>query len=434
MDRTDSRRSVAARSGWAVVDQGLSSLTNFALTVLVARSVSESAFGAFAIAILVYLAVLGVVRGFIAEPLAVRFSASEPAERADAARAAAGAGLLAGIGVGVVLCCVAAVTDGDTSRVFMALGVTMPGLVLQDMWRFIFVADGRPTFAAANDGVWAVTQLGAVGLLLATSDPSVGVLVLAWGLAANVAAVVGCLQARTAPDLRGGPTWARRHRDLGAPFALDFTAQIGSTYVALFVITAIIGLEAVAGIRGAQTLLGPVNVLYLGSRLVAVPEGARLAARGSRGVVHLAIVVAVVLVVAALVVGAVLLLMPDSWGTALLGDTWDDARSVLPATIVLMGANGVGIAAVNGLRSLAAAREGLAARLILIPVIVGGGALGAVVGGEQGGAIGLAAAAVVAAGVWWVGFARVARRFVPHATASPAPAVEWVEDAAATDR
>lgn len=370
---TSTARGVAARSSWAVVDQGLSSLTNFVLTVLVARSVSESAFGAFAIAILVYLAVLGVVRGFVAEPLAVRFSAADGSSRHAAARSAAGAGLVAGVGVGVVLLLIGAVAGGDTGRVFLALGVCMPGLVLQDMWRFIFVADGRPERAAANDFVWAVVQLGAVFALLAAGDASVGVLVLAWGLAANVAAVFGCFQAGARPNLREGPAWARRHLDLGGPFALDFGAQIGSTYVALFVITAIVGLDAVAGIRGAQTLLGPVNVLYLGSRLVAVPEGARLATSGSGGVVRLSLVVALVLVAATAAVGAVLLLIPDSWGMELLGDTWANARSVMVPTIALMAATGVGIAAVNGLRSLAAARQGLAARIALIPVIVGSG-------------------------------------------------------------
>lgn len=438
-NRRSAARGVAARSAWAVIDQGLSSLTNFALTVLVARNVGESAFGAFAIAILVYLAVLGVVRGFVAEPLAVRFSAAGEDTRHRAARAAAGAGLVAGVAVCAVLLGVGTLVGGDSSRVLLALGVCMPGLVLQDMWRFIFVADGRPRRAAANDLVWAVVQLGAVGALLAAGDPSVGVLVLAWGLAAGAAAVLGCFQAGATPDLRDGPSWVRRHLDLGGPFALDFTAQVGSTYVALFVITAIVGLDAVAGIRGAQVLLGPVNVLYLGSRLVAVPEGARLAVRGSSGVVWLSVVVALVLAVAAAAVGAVLLLIPDSLGSDLLGATWDNARGVMVPTIALMAANGVAIAAVNGLRSLAAARQGLAARIALIPVIVGGGAVGAVLGGEEGGAVGLAVASGLAAAVWWLSFLRVARGFEPrdvrpHGDASPDPAVEWVEDATATDR
>lgn len=438
-DRPSTARGVAARSTWAVVDQGLSSLTNFALTVLVARSVSESAFGAFAIAILVYLAVLGVVRGIVAEPFAVRFSAVDESSRRSAARCAAGAGLIAGAATGLVLLLIGAADDGDTARVFLALGICMPGLVLQDMWRFIFVAEGRPERAAANDLVWAIVQLGAVSVLVGVGDPSVGILILAWGLSANIAAVLGCIQAGAVPELRAGLPWARRHLDLGGPFALDFGAQVGSTYVALFVITAIVGLDAVAGIRGAQVLLGPVNVLYLGSRLVAVPEGARLAARGSRGVVRLSVAVALVLAAAAAVVGAVLLIIPDSFGTELLGDTWDDARGVMVPTIALMAANGVAIAAVNGLRSLAAARQGLVARIALIPVIVGGSAVGAVLGGEEGGAVGLAVASGLAAAVWWVSFLRVARGFEPGdvrplGQAAPDPAVEWVEDATATDR
>ncbi len=43
-----SRSRVARRIGWALGDQVLSSLTNFALTISVARVVSPSSFGVFA--------------------------------------------------------------------------------------------------------------------------------------------------------------------------------------------------------------------------------------------------------------------------------------------------------------------------------------------------------------------------------------------------
>ena len=50
----------------------------------------------------------------------------------------------------------AAFLDGPTRMAFLALGVTLPLLMLQDSWRFAFFALGRGSQAFLNDSVWAV--------------------------------------------------------------------------------------------------------------------------------------------------------------------------------------------------------------------------------------------------------------------------------------
>ena len=77
-----SLRHVARRASWSFGDQALSSLTNFALAVVVARAVTAEEFGAFGLAFSAYLLVLGLVRAVTAEPLLVRASHVEPAEHA----------------------------------------------------------------------------------------------------------------------------------------------------------------------------------------------------------------------------------------------------------------------------------------------------------------------------------------------------------------
>ena len=64
----------ATRFGWGVADQTLSSLTNFALTVLVARSLGVTEFGYFAIVLTIYLTSMGLSRAAITSPLSIRFS------------------------------------------------------------------------------------------------------------------------------------------------------------------------------------------------------------------------------------------------------------------------------------------------------------------------------------------------------------------------
>jgi len=52
----------ARRLGWGVADQGISSLSNFALGLFVARSIGASGFGAFALAFITYTVVINAAR------------------------------------------------------------------------------------------------------------------------------------------------------------------------------------------------------------------------------------------------------------------------------------------------------------------------------------------------------------------------------------
>ena len=51
-------RQIARRAGWGVADQALSSLTNFAVGVFVARQLGPTEFGAFSLAFATYLLAL----------------------------------------------------------------------------------------------------------------------------------------------------------------------------------------------------------------------------------------------------------------------------------------------------------------------------------------------------------------------------------------
>src|SRR5207248_4411640 len=85
------------RLGWGLADQALSSMTNFALAILVARSVSTSALGAFGLAFTTYTITLGATRALCQEPLTVRYSATGEPEWRDGAAAATGAAPVPGV-------------------------------------------------------------------------------------------------------------------------------------------------------------------------------------------------------------------------------------------------------------------------------------------------------------------------------------------------
>jgi len=133
----------AHRLGWGLMDQAVSSLTNFAVVLLAIRTVAPAQFGAFSLAYVTYGFVLSASRGLVTAPLRVRFSAIDlPTWRravAECTGTAVVAGLISGIGALVV----AMVLNGTARAGFIALGVMLPGLLLQDSWRYAFFALGR---------------------------------------------------------------------------------------------------------------------------------------------------------------------------------------------------------------------------------------------------------------------------------------------------
>ena len=92
--------------------------------------------------------------------------------------------------------------------------MTLPGLLLQDCWRFAFFASGAAARPASTTPSGPVL-LPALVLLRSAHLVNVFWFVLAWGAAATVAAAVGPLQARVMPRLLRVWAWLSRHRDLG---------------------------------------------------------------------------------------------------------------------------------------------------------------------------------------------------------------------------
>ena len=160
----------ARRLGWGVADQGISSLSNFALGLFVARSFGASKFGAFTLAFITYTVVINAARGLATDPLLVRFSGDLVRRWRRATSAATGTALVVGVAAGV-LCIVAGLLLPDpVGPAFVALGIGLPGLALQDSWRFAFFARGRGSSAFINDLFWTVLLVLALVLMHGRAD------------------------------------------------------------------------------------------------------------------------------------------------------------------------------------------------------------------------------------------------------------------------
>lgn len=407
------RPRLRSQASWSLADQVVSSATNAALSIIVARSVGASEFGAFSVAFLVFSFLVGLCRASVTDPLIVRFSSGSADALREAGRRAGGTSLSVGLVAGCLSAAVGAVLGGSVGAALIALAFVLPGLLLQDAWRQLFFAAGRPQAATLNDVVWAVSQVVLLTAVLLAGRGTVFWLTLAWGGAAAVAALFGTVQAGGAPRPRATLDWLREHRDVNGQFAASYSVNMGSVHVAMTLVGAIGGLAAVGAIRAAQVLLGPLQVLFPGLRAFVLPQLSTRLSAGPRALVVPAVVLSVVASAAAAAWVVVLLVLPDRWGEELLGDSWAMAREVLPAvgaTVTLVGA---ALGATLLLKAMARGAALLRLNLLQAPLVVVLGCWGAYADGARGAAIGLAVAHFAGfVMVWW--FARQAWRSPPE--------------------
>lgn len=199
------RRGVIGRLSWGLADQAASSMSNFAVGVYVARSLGVTAFGVFSLAWVTYGVVLNVSRGLATDPLVVRFSGVPEKTWRTAVARASGTALGTGLALGATSVVVGLAVGGRVGSAFACLGVVLPGLLLQDAWRFAFFAAGAGRKAFVNDIVWGVALVPA--LLVAAHIGSVGAFVIAWGGSAAVAGAYGCFQSGIRPRVTGARAW-----------------------------------------------------------------------------------------------------------------------------------------------------------------------------------------------------------------------------------
>ncbi|MDQ0408456.1 hypothetical protein OIE75_39640 [Streptomyces sp. NBC_01723] len=391
---------MAGRLSWGLADQAASSISNFAVGIYVARSLGLTAFGVFSLAWVTYGVVLSVSRGLATDPLVVRFSGVPEASWRGAVARSSGTALGVGTAVGAVCLVVGLGMGGRVGPAFAGLGLMLPGLLLQDAWRYSFFAAGQGRKAFVNDVVWGVALVPA--MVVAARVGSVTAFVVAWGTSAAVAAVYGCFQSGIRPRFGGARDWLRDHRDLGYRYLVENVGVSGSSQLRAYGLGVIVGVGAVGVIRGAELLLGPFLAVLMGLSLVTVAEAARVLREAPRRLGRFCLLLGGGQAVGALLWGAALLLVPDRLGELVLGDVWYAASAiVVPVTLGVAGA-GLGTGAAAGLRALAAARRSLRCQLFASVCYVGGGLGGAFAAGTAGSAWGVATAAACGSAVWWL--------------------------------
>jgi O-antigen/teichoic acid export membrane protein len=390
------------RAGWNIVDQSVSSLSNLLVSLLIARSVDETAFGGFTIAFTIFTLLTGFSRACVTFPLGVRFADATAEKFAFAAASALGCSLVLALIAGA--CCVGAglLIGGAPGAALIALGIVFSGLILQEAWRNVFIAVGRASAAALNTVFWAVAQLIAVWALLTFGKPTIFLVVLVWGGSAMAAALLGIAQSGIRPRPRRAARWLWENRGVSGYVGYEYLTVQGSYQVTLLLIAAVASLQANGALRGAQVLLGPVTMLVASAVRFAVPEFARRRATltprqwllGSWGI-------AAVGGLAGLAWGLIFVLAPDWLGYQLLGATWPGARDILWVTIIANFALSLSTGPYTMLFAMDRAKVTMVVHTLFAPLVLILGVGGAALDGARGATAGFALAYLVAAPLWW---------------------------------
>jgi O-antigen/teichoic acid export membrane protein len=378
-------RQAGGRLTWGVADQAMSSLTNFLLSIYVARTLGAEQFGAFSLAYVTYGFAINASRGLSIEPLLIRFSGTDLSTWRRATAGCTGTTLLVGLAAGTCALVAVPLVGGTTGLAFLALGLTLPGLLLQDSWRYSFFAVGRGYHAFINDTIWVALLLPSLAFLTMSGHADVFWFVLAWGATATVGAAIGSLQARVVPNLAGATAWLVRHRDLGPRYLAENMGGNAADTLRSYSVSYILGLAAVGYIQAASVLMGPFKIIFFGISLITLPEAARLLRRSPRHLPLFCAAASTGLTLLALAWGVVLLVaLPLGLGQLMLGSIWRPTYPLVLPTILIVMSGCATTGALLGLHALGAARRSLRAVILTSVLVVICAIVGAVTGGVLG--------------------------------------------------
>ena len=264
-------RRLSGRLLWGLIDQGASSATNFALSLLAGRLVGASGLGVVAVGFSVYLVILVFQRALISEPCVIASSTSDLNGHEAGTRASASATILFGSVGTVGMLVVGLSLGGPIGRGFLLFAPWILPALLQDLWRMLLFRDGRGRAAASNDAIWLLGMASALPLVLMVRSEAI--IVASWGFGAFLAALIGFLQLRARLG-RPAESWAWIRTEawpLGRWLAAEAAVYNAVAQLTVFLIAGLLGTAPLGGLRSVQVIFAPLSLLTPAIAIPALP-------------------------------------------------------------------------------------------------------------------------------------------------------------------
>jgi O-antigen/teichoic acid export membrane protein len=320
-----------------VVDQVVSGLSNVALAVAAARVGTPAQFGVLSASVVALTALLAVSRVGLGNSVTMAGRSGDEMVRTVAGRSMALLVCLAPLLMIFVLSVAWVAGASQAAPVAVLLAVAAPIILVQDLLRFQSSALRRTAWALTADLSWLLVM----GLIIAwgiLTGRGIGLVAVtaAWlaGAAVALALLAGVLG--TSPMLRGLGAWAQSHgrflvNSMGGTAAVS-AANVGRVSL----IGAAQGPVAVGSLSAGQLIMTPLNLLAALIPFAMTPVIARRSGSGSATRAYG--LVAACTSVAGAAWWAACAAIPDTAGTALLGEMWAPAIALLaPMALLSIG-------------------------------------------------------------------------------------------------
>jgi O-antigen/teichoic acid export membrane protein len=348
--------------------QVLSSLSNVVIVIAMGRGGGAAGLGRYTLAFGAYLIVLGFCRALVSQPLLTLREKIEAHDETVKASATAVACL--GLGGGAVSVLVGL---GLRSPEFIAVGLLMVPLCVQDLLRYAFFQTDRPWRATLLDGIWLLVSLAAFPIISSHESPTIGIVL--WAAGALLGAVPGLviLGVRAVSPARAYRWWRLHARQLGVGLVLENVAYTLGTQASLWVIALLLGGGDLGLLKAGQTILQPAMICLAAFNMVAIPR----MSQSARGVSHRSVLLTsggAILLVGVVSVGLVWLGPPIA--RIIFGSDLQPGRALLLPVAVQFTANALAVGPVTAL--MVHQRGGTLAAVRAISAALGLGAVAAV--------------------------------------------------------
>jgi O-antigen/teichoic acid export membrane protein len=377
-------RALGAKSAWSLVDQGLTALTGFCVTFLLARWLSPEVYGAYAIAFAGYLFVGGLHNVIVLEPMSVIGPSRHAGQLREYFRAQMTVhGVLVGIcsagviGVALVVWLIAPASP--LAGAIVGSGLALSFLLFLFLARRMCYVWQRPLAATLGSGTcFALTILGLYGLRRFdhVSPLSVFLLVGAASFAGSGAVLrqMGILELRDRSISRERIAWTSAIREnwlygrwlVGSTILYSVSGQ-----VQMFLAAAFLGLGA-AGILRAMML--PASVMtqaVTAAGLLVLPGLSYDFGRGRVGLIRRkAVIASGTLCAAGICFAAGLWMVSGRVEQVLFGGKFAGYAWLMPILALIPAANGLTMGFSAALRASQRPHFDLLANGVATPVAI----------------------------------------------------------------
>lgn len=348
------------------IDQVFSSLSNGLIIYAIAVVASVADFGRIGLVMTLLAAAIGVLRGALGTPLLLSSAKSVTDVRRAGGYAVTTALFTAPI-VGIAMVAVAG-SAVRTQAVLLLLAT--PLVLVQDVLRYIAIAEGRSYIAAIWDGVWFVgSALLLVGTWLRLPHITATFLVCAWALLALVTLVGMLVNVRVGPRLGGYREWMADSWKHRVRYGAEAGLEQATVFAVLLFVTLVLSPAVTAALRGAMAVLAPMAILASAVPLIVISEGARLTMRPGQ-VWRILVRVTSAMSLAAIALGIALYFLPLKWGEFLLGATFAATQQIVPIIACEYALGGWAIAVAIYLRTFNRSRDALALKVGYVAVML----------------------------------------------------------------